>query len=134
MEPGPRAEIEEIVRRLMRDDYQDENIREAAEVIVGIQTHAESLGMGEEFLASPFAQVAKLGIYLLQALSAGMPKAAEILAKPEVQEQIRKLQPAAPQAAPRKPGYEAMAEIIKMWMREDRQRSPKKLSDWLPRP
>ncbi len=135
MQHNSRAEIEELVRRLQTRPYRDSDIREAAGVMADMLAHAESLALGAEFLAAKSDQVQKLGFGLLECLAAQAPQARAVLDQPMVQAQRKKLfgAPAADAGASNKPGYTAMAEIIKMWVREEKSREPKKPQDWLPR-
>ncbi len=138
MAPSIRDNISEVVRRLNERDYCNEDICEAAGVIANLQTQAESLAMGEEFLASLNVQIAKLGFFLIQTLSStGSSKALKLLSLPATQARLVALGLEATLSGvnepPPKLGYDAMANIIKMWIHEEANRPPKPLGDWLPR-
>lgn len=123
MDENTRSAVDELTRRLMLREYLEREIREAAEILSGMEPGLAGVSLGEELLASPFHQVRALGLYLLEALATNTPEAQAVLLRPEVRERGGK----------NKSEYSGMAEVIKMWIRQKRVTPEEPPRDWLPR-
>jgi crotonobetainyl-CoA:carnitine CoA-transferase CaiB-like acyl-CoA transferase len=87
--------IEELLRRLHTREFAAAHVQEAAEVIAQVQTREDSVRMAQKFLVSPISQVRVFAAHLLKTVE-----------KPDLE-------------PPARMGYQALAEVVKQWIREE---------------
>lgn len=118
-EPSERERgLQELIQRLHVREFHPDHVREAARIVAQVQTHKDSLQLAKRLIGSPLIQVRDFANHLLAAIhdKAGAAGQAE--------GQTESNPPTAPGIAvadsDRKPGYEAIAEIVKQWIREEK--------------
>ena len=122
MNQPSRQDIEELVRRLQNGNYPLSDIREAADILVGVQPNGEGYRMALEFATSLHEQVRLLGLCMMEKLAPHIEGARGFLAGAK---DAARLLGGAGGAAPGKqgtPDYSAIGEVIKIWLRESRER------------
>lgn len=114
-----KQEIEELVRRLQIGSFRLADIREAGEILASTHTSAEAYQMGLDFAMSDHEQVRTLGLCIMEALSATSEAARGFLSG--ARDAARLLGGGPRPAEPAKqPDYSAIGEVIKVWLRESR--------------
>ncbi len=122
--------VKTLIQRLAEKNHPVEHIREAADVLVQMQTHALSLRLSELMLRQDGEQLRLFGRLILASLAPTSSEAAHRLlslgpmdgAAPSPQGTLRASTP----------GPEATADLIRAWLREDGNKRPKSPQDWLP--
>jgi hypothetical protein len=87
--------IQELLHRLHTREFAPNHVLEAAEVIAQVQTREDSIRMAQKYLVSPVPQVRIFATHLLKTVE-----------KPDLE-------------SPAKMGYQALAEVVKQWIREE---------------
>lgn len=118
-EKPARQEIDELVRRLQSGPFPLADIREAGEILASVHTSAEAYQMGLDFAMSNHEQVRTLGLCIMDALSATSEAARGFLSGARDAARLLggKTEPAP---AENKTDYSAIGEVIKIWLRESR--------------
>lgn len=118
-EKPARKEIDELVRRLQTGHFPLSDIREAAEILVGVHTPAEAYQLGLDFAMSDHEQVRTLGLSIMDSLAPNLDAARGFLSGARDAARLLREEPAAKPAGP---DYSAIGEVIKVWLRESRAR------------
>ncbi len=115
-------EIEEIVSRLRKRNYALRDVREAADLIAGLQNHDHTFDLAKRLRRDDSGQVRILGLCLLNALSSLHPPSAESIRGFSTDEcrhleAIRRLDP---QKEPVTTPYPGIVSVIKCWLQESK--------------
>ncbi len=115
-------EIDEIVHRLRQRDYALKDVREAAEIVAGLQSREQILTLSEKLRCDHSRQVRIMGLCLLNALANQYPPAQAALGKASAEESlhleaIKRLDTGAEQVTTSYPG---MVSLIKCWLKESK--------------
>jgi hypothetical protein len=116
-EKPARKEIDELVRRLQEAPFPLTDIREAGEILVSVHTQAEAYQLGLDFAMSDHEQVRTLGLCIMEALAPGLDAARGFLSGAR---DAARLLGAAPERKAQGPDYAAIGEVIKVWLRDSR--------------
>lgn len=117
-----RQDIDELVRRLKETPYPSADIREAGQILVGLQPHPLSYKMALEFSDSKSTQVRLLGLTMMEAIAPHFEAAKGFLAGAKDAAKLLENGRMTPIAdKPNPPDYSAIGEVIKMWLRQSRE-------------
>lgn len=115
-------DIEELVRRLESSPYPIADIREAGQILVGVQPHDLSYKMAIKFSDSTHAQVRQLGMAMMEAVAPHSEAAQGFLSG--AREAARLMQNGSlvsEESKPAAPDYSALGQVIKMMLRQGRE-------------
>jgi hypothetical protein len=119
-EKPARQEIDELVRRLRSSPFHLSDIREAGEILATTLDIPEAYGLGLDFATSDNEQVRTLGLCIMEALAPKHDAARGFLSGAR---DAARLLGSGSQAEEKKgPDYSAIGEVIKVWLRESRNR------------
>ncbi len=88
--------LQELIHRLHVREFNPEHVQEAAQLVAKVQTLADSMKLAQNLMTSPIVQVRAFAGHLLAAIS-----------------------PQSPDNKQSPMGYNAVAEVIKQWVREE---------------
>jgi hypothetical protein len=87
--------IQELLHRLHTREFAEAHVLEAAEVIAHVQTREDSIRMAQKYMVSSISQVRVFATHLLK-----------LIEKPDLE-------------SPATMGYQALAEVVRQWIREE---------------
>jgi hypothetical protein len=122
--------VKTLIQRLIEKPYPVEHVREAADALVQMQTHALSLRLSEMLIQQEKPQIRLFGRMILASLAPVSPEAAKRLVSIGPIDGENHSLGANLQATT--PTPEAMADLIRAWLSEEKHSRPKTAEDWLP--
>ncbi len=118
-EKPARQEIDELVRRLQNSHFHLADIREAGEILASVHSQAEAYQLGLDFAMSDHEQVRTLGLVIMEELAPQLDAARGFLSGARDAARLLGREPAPRKAGP---DYTAIGDVIKVWLRESRNR------------